>query len=89
MTRPLISSDRAVKGGVPCFAGTRVPIEVVLPCLEQGDSMVALTRAYPFLTAALVRAATAYVDAHGRPPRQPLAQVRSDLQLKSRKLVRR
>ena len=35
----LISSSPDILGGVPVFAGTRVPAQNLLDCLEAGDSI--------------------------------------------------
>lgn len=47
-------------GGVPRFAGTRVPVGTVLACLDSGAIFEQVLRAYPFLTAAHVEAARAF-----------------------------
>ena len=35
----VITSSRDILGGVPVFAGTRVPVQNLLDCLESGDSI--------------------------------------------------
>jgi uncharacterized protein (DUF433 family) len=35
----IITSSPDVLGGVPVFAGTRVPVQNLLDCLEEGDSI--------------------------------------------------
>ena len=35
----VITSSPDVLGGVPVFAGTRVPVQNLLDCLEEGDSI--------------------------------------------------
>ena len=35
----VITSSPDIMGGVPVFAGTRVPVQNLLDCLEEGDSI--------------------------------------------------
>lgn len=35
----IISSSRDILGGTPVFAGTRVPVQNLMDCLECGDSI--------------------------------------------------
>jgi len=35
----IITSSRDILGGTPVFAGTRVPVQNLLDCLEGGDSI--------------------------------------------------
>jgi uncharacterized protein (DUF433 family) len=68
----LVTEDPAVMGGMPCFAGTRVPIEIVLGSLDEGMSLGELRESYPFITDAHVAAARVYAVVHprrGRPRR--------------------
>jgi len=67
----LISSDPDVMGGMPCFAGTRVPIAFVLASLDEGESFARLKAAYPFLTQDHVAAAREFAATHEveRPPK--------------------
>jgi len=60
----LISVDPEVMGGIPCFAGSRLPVKTVLECLAQGDSFEVLQQSWPFLTLAHVAAARAYAAAN-------------------------
>jgi uncharacterized protein (DUF433 family) len=39
MTRNVISVDPQVQGGVPVFAGTRVPVKNLFDYLEAGDTL--------------------------------------------------
>jgi uncharacterized protein (DUF433 family) len=39
MERSLISVDPQVQGGVPVFAGTRVPVKNLFDYLEAGDTL--------------------------------------------------
>lgn len=84
----LISVSPDVMGGVPRFAGTRVPLAVVLAALDAGESFERVLTAYPFLTPAHVTAASDFAAIHelGRPRR--LDKHRSGWQLVKEKLVR-
>ena len=35
----IITSSPDILGGIPVFAGTRVPVRNLLDCLEEGDSI--------------------------------------------------
>lgn len=65
----MISVDPDVMGGLPCFAGTRVPVDNVLGSIEQSIDMVLLLAAYPFLTEEHIQAAQIY--AASNPRRRP------------------
>ena len=39
MSQVAIHRDRQIRGGVPVFVGTRVPLEDLLDSLEAGDSL--------------------------------------------------
>ena len=39
MTRPIIHRDPQIQGGVPVFAGTRVPLKNLFDSLEAGDTL--------------------------------------------------
>jgi uncharacterized protein (DUF433 family) len=58
--RPLITVDPEIMHGTACFAGTRVPVSVVLDNLAEGESEAALLQQYPTLRAEHFRAAIAY-----------------------------
>jgi len=62
----LVTEDRDVMGGMPCFAGTRVPIEIVLASLDEGMSQSEVRESYPFLTGAHIAAARVYAVVHPR-----------------------
>ena len=44
---PIISIRPDVMGGVPVFAGTRVPVRVLLDHIEAGDSLTEFLEDYP------------------------------------------
>lgn len=71
--RSLVTERTDVMGGMPCFANTRVPIEIVLAALDEGSSLEELREAYSFLTEAHIEAARTYAAVHpkrGRPRRK-------------------
>lgn len=55
MTELICSSADVM--GMPCFAGTRVPVAFVLAALDAGESFERLQASHPFLTRAHVVAA--------------------------------
>ena len=54
MKRRIISRDREVMGGTPCFAGTRVPIQTLLDYVEAGDSIDEFLTDFPTVKRAQV-----------------------------------
>lgn len=62
----LVIENAEVMGGLPCFAGNRLPIETVLASLDKGISKERLVAAYPFLTDAHIDAASVYAQVHPR-----------------------
>jgi uncharacterized protein (DUF433 family) len=58
--RDRIVRDPLVCGGEPILKGTRVTLRTVLASLADGDSIEAILRDYPTLTADDVRAVTAF-----------------------------
>ncbi len=68
----LVKADPEILNGLPCFAGTRIPIESILASLDEGMSEVELAEHYPDLTPQHIEAARLYAKVHprrGRPPR--------------------
>jgi uncharacterized protein (DUF433 family) len=68
----LVVEDALVMGGLPCFAGTRVPISNVLGAIDEGMALDDVREDYVFLTEAHVAAARVYAQVHprrGRPRR--------------------
>src|SRR5689334_12895754 len=47
MSRAVISRDPDVMGGTPVFAGTRVPVQTLLDCLEAGETIDGFLRGFP------------------------------------------
>ena len=54
MVRKIVSSSRAVMGGTPVFAGTRVPVKTLLDYLEAGDSIDDFLEGFPTVRRAQV-----------------------------------
>jgi uncharacterized protein (DUF433 family) len=82
----LVTTDPEVMGGAPVFAGTRVPVAIVLGSLATGIQLDRLKDSYPFLTEAHIQAAQVFEAVHprrGRPRR--LADVNPEL---SRRVTR-
>ena len=71
--REVITADPDVVHGQVRFAGTRVPVSVVLDCLASGMSEAEIVREYPTLPARAVRAALAYAAELDRHDVLPLA----------------
>jgi uncharacterized protein (DUF433 family) len=51
-----VSIDHNVMGGVPCIAGTRIPVATILGLLGQGQTIDQVLTEYPTLTEAGVLA---------------------------------
>lgn len=52
-----VTTDPEVMGGTTVFAGTRVPVSVVLGSIAAGIPLDRLMASYPFLTEAHIQAA--------------------------------
>jgi uncharacterized protein (DUF433 family) len=61
VTPPMVLVDPEIMGGSPCFAGTRVPVEIVVASVDKGVGWAELVASYPFLTEAHVTVARAYL----------------------------
>lgn len=86
----LVTTDPEVMGGVPVFAGTRVPVGIVLGSLAAGVHLDRLKASYNFLTEAHIQAAKVYEAVHprrGRPPR--IADVNPELSRRVTRVVKR
>lgn len=85
----LVTVSADVMGGAAVFAGTRVPLDVVLGSIAAGIGMDRLKASYPFLTEAHVQAARVYDQVHprrGRPRR--LADTNPTIMPRVRRVVR-
>lgn len=56
----LVTTNPDIFGGMPVFAGSRLPIAVVLDSLAEGSTLEQLQDHWPFLTEAHIQAARAY-----------------------------
>lgn len=86
----LVTTDPEVMGGVPVFAGTRVPVGIVLGSLAAGVHLDRLKASYPFLTEAHIQSAKVYEAVHprrGRPPR--IADLNPELSRRVTRVVKR
>jgi len=55
-----ISVNHEVMGGVPCVAGTRIPVSTVVGLIANGATSAEIVTEYPVLTEDDVRACLAY-----------------------------
>ena len=87
----MVITDQEIMGGAPVFAGTRVPIEVILGSLANGIDMDRLKASYTFLTEAHVQAARVYEEVHPRRgrPRRSLAEVNPSIPRRVTRVVKR
>jgi uncharacterized protein (DUF433 family) len=72
--RSLVVTDVEILGGDPVFRGTRVPVHLIAVMLERGSTEADILKAYPRITAEMVRLASSYAQAYpvrGRPRSQP------------------
>jgi uncharacterized protein (DUF433 family) len=73
--RKLVTADRDVLSGTPCFRGTRIPVHDIAAMIANGDAKSAVLKAYPQLTSEQIELALLYAEAYprrGRPRRKPL-----------------
>lgn len=86
----LVTVSPAVMGGMPVFAGHRVPIETVLSSLAAGADLEELKLSYAFLTPAHIEAARQFAQAHPRAgTRSPTEGVPGFWKTKSRRTTTR
>ena len=50
MTNTLIERDPEILGGIPVFAGTRVPVRILMKHLEAGDRLDDFLNDYPIVS---------------------------------------
>jgi uncharacterized protein (DUF433 family) len=81
MNPPLVTENPDIMEGRPCFAGTRVPIDIVLASLDAGKSLAEVREAYAFVTEAHVAAARNYEANRPRRPPQRLGEAWPGLRL--------
>lgn len=58
---PLVHCHPEVLGGTAVFVGSRLPIETVLACVDAREDWNRIVQSWPWLTAAHVDAARAWV----------------------------
>ena len=71
--RSLVVTDPETLGGEPVFRSTRIPVHLIAAMLEQGSTEAEILKAYPRITAEMIRLAPAYAQAYplrGRPRAQ-------------------
>ena len=86
----LVTTDPEVMGGAAVFAGTRVPVDVVLGSLAAGIDLDRLKASYPFLTEAHIQSAKDFEEVNprrGRPRR--IADVSPELLHSVTRVVKR
>jgi uncharacterized protein (DUF433 family) len=67
-----ISVDHRVMGGVPCVAGTRIPVATIVSLVAEGATPADIVADYPQLVVDDVRAALEYAAATVRERELPL-----------------
>jgi uncharacterized protein (DUF433 family) len=45
----VVTIDQETMHGIPCFAGTRIPVQTLIDFLETGDSIDDLLAVYPYI----------------------------------------
>jgi uncharacterized protein (DUF433 family) len=65
--QPTVVIDPEILNGTPVFAGSRVPIDMLLACVDAGTDMARIRLAYPFVTDEHITAARDYKAAHPTP----------------------
>jgi uncharacterized protein (DUF433 family) len=55
-----ISSDSDICHGKPCIKGTRIPVYLIVSLIAEGESIDAIIKDYPSLTANDIKAAIKY-----------------------------
>jgi uncharacterized protein (DUF433 family) len=73
----MVTVDRDILSGTPCFKGTRIPVHDIAAMIGNGDRKAAILKAFPQLTPAQIDHAVLFADAYprrGRPTRKPLWQ---------------
>ena len=46
----IVHSNPEIMSGAPVFTGTRVPVQALLDCLEEGDTINSFLAGYPSVT---------------------------------------
>ena len=58
--RRLISADWRIMHGVPCIAGTRIPVYMIVSLIEEGYTFKRILKLYPHITEGQIKAALRY-----------------------------
>jgi len=58
-----VVADHRIMGGVPCIAGTRIPVATIVGLIAEGRSADEMVTEYPQLSLADVRAAREFAEA--------------------------
>jgi uncharacterized protein (DUF433 family) len=72
--KKVVSIDRDILNGTPCFKGTRIPVHDIAAMIGNGDEKSAVLKAYPQLSPELIDLAILYAEAYprrGRPRCKP------------------
>ena len=64
MSHPRITINPKIKAGRPVITGTRIPVELLLKLLGQGQTIEMLLKSYPRLTREDILAAHVYAADH-------------------------
>lgn len=72
--KKIVHSDPEIMGGEPVFVGTRVPPQILLDWLENGETLDEFLDNYPSVTR---EQAIAFLDAMGRVTVEQLCETRS------------
>lgn len=75
-------------GGLPVFAGTRVPVETIAACKAAGIPDARLIASYPFLTPSLIEAAVRYQQTQPRARLCSLGELNPDWVIVESRVVR-
>jgi len=62
--RRMVSADKSVMGGMPCFKGTRIPVHLIAGFLGNVKDVGEVLWAYPTLTESQVTAAPIYAETY-------------------------
>lgn len=74
MSNPHITVDHLVMGGVPCIAGTRIPVATIVSMVAEGTTIASIVEDFPQLTSESVYAALQYAADAVRERELPLSE---------------
>ena len=64
--KAMVVSNKEIRGGAPCFRGTRIPVHMIADMFANGDSAADLAAAYPSISEEHVHIAGIYARAYPR-----------------------